>query len=301
MRMQAETILNVEGIWKRFGGTDVVRDVSLQVQAGHVLGVVGPNGAGKTTSIRIALGIVSPDRGAVDVLGQPLTQSARGRIGYLPEERGLYERRTAVNTVAYLAELKGLAPTTARKKARELLTELGLGDHLDKTPGELSHGMAQLVQLAATIVHEPDLVVLDEPFTAFDPVNVRKLKELVLRLRDAGTAIVLCTHQMHQVEALCDDVVMINDGAVALSGPVDDVRRQHRGNILRIVGTAPPADLAGIESVTTTDDVHSLVMAPGTAPEDVLRQVLKINGATIEQFEVATPSLEEIFVQEVSP
>jgi ABC-2 type transport system ATP-binding protein len=289
-------VLEVEGIWKSFAGKAVVRDVSFRVEPGHVLGVVGPNGAGKTTSIRIALGIIQPDRGRVEVLGSPLTQEARERIGYLPEERGLYDKRPVLGTLTYLGELKGLSHKQAVKRAQELLEQVGLADHTHKKSSELSHGMGQLAQLVATVMHHPDLIVLDEPFTALDPVNVRKLKDLVGELRDRGTALVLCTHQMNQVEELCDDVVMINNGTVALSGEVAKIRRKHRGNVLKVTSNPPPDGLRGIKDVEKDRDGFRLRMVRGTKPEDVLAQLME-QGASIERFEVAMPSMEDIFVQ----
>jgi ABC-2 type transport system ATP-binding protein len=288
-------MLHVEGIWKRFGDRDVVRDVSFSVDRGRVLGVVGPNGAGKTTSIRIALGIFPPDRGRVELSGHPLTQELRERIGYLPEERGLYKTRKVIDTVTFLGELKGLTHTQARERGLAILEQLGMGEHCDKKNSELSHGMAQLVQLTATIVHQPELVVLDEPFTALDPVNARRLKDLVLEQRDQGTTVILCTHQMNQVEELCDEVVMINDGTVALSGAVAEVRRRYPSDLLRVVCDPPPDGVGGVTDVRPLREGHSMRMASDATPDDVLRSLLD-RGHRIERFEVALPSMEEIFV-----
>lgn len=290
--------LEVRGIWKRFADRVVVEDVSFAVERGQILGIVGPNGAGKTTSIRIALGILEPDHGDVEVLGRRLDQQSRKRIGYLPEERGLYRGRTITDTLAFLGELKGLERGEALRKADSWLERLGMAPHRSKKVGELSHGMAQLVQFTAALMHDPVLVVLDEPFTALDPVNVRLIKDAILDLTREGKALVLSTHQMHQVEELCDRVVMIDRGTVVLNGAVDEIKRNHRGDSLAVVCEPGPTGLNGVADLHREDHTHLMRMLPGTTPRSVLQQLLD-QECDVERFEVVLPSMEEIFVKVV--
>ncbi|MEX2430367.1 MAG: ATP-binding cassette domain-containing protein [Dehalococcoidia bacterium] len=287
--------LAVEGIWKRFGERDAVRDVSFAVEPGQVLGIVGPNGAGKTTSIRIALGIFPPNRGRVEILGRPLAQQSQEHIGYLPEERGLYRGRRITETLAFLGELKGLERRDAQQRADAWLERLGMAPHRNKKVAELSHGMAQLVQFAATMMHSPSLVVLDEPFTALDPVNVRLIKDVILDLQREGTALVLSTHQMHQVEELCDRVVMIDQGAVVLDGEVREIKRRHRTDTLAVVCDPGPDGISGVADLRQEGPTYLMRMLAGTTPRSILQQLLE-QGCDVERFEVVLPSMEDIFV-----
>ena len=190
-------IAEARGIWKRLGDRDVVSDVSFSVEAGEVLGVVGPNGAGKTTSMRMLLDIIQPDRGDVMLFGEHFAHAHRAMLGYLPEERGLYRDLPVKETLVYLGRLKGMSKQQAGTRSEELLERLGMTEHRDKKVKELSRGLGQLVQLAATFLHQPRLLVLDEPFSGLDPVNLRLVKEVLLEQRDQGGAIMLSTHQMN--------------------------------------------------------------------------------------------------------
>ena len=214
----APPTVRADGLWKRFGSHVAVRDVSLSLDPGEVVGLVGPNGAGKTTTIRMLLDILPPDQGSVSVFGAPVSPQAQSRIGYLPEERGLYRSLRVIPNMLYLAELKGMRREQALRRADELFALLGLEPHRGKKVSELSRGLGQLVQFAATILHEPSFIVLDEPFSGLDPVNVRVMKDAVSRLRNEGAAIMFSTHQMTDVEELCDRVIMIDGGAVVLDG-----------------------------------------------------------------------------------
>jgi len=294
----AQAVLEAQGIWKVFDGRHVLRDISFVVEPGEILGLLGPNGAGKTTSIRICLGIIPPDRGKVRFLGKPLDKDCKDRVGYLPEERGLYRNISSIEILVYLGQLKGMSRHRARERAKELLERLGMATHARKKVGELSHGMAQLIQLAATLIHQPSLVVLDEPFASLDPVNLRLVKEIILEIRDQGTAVILSTHQMHQVEELCDRIVMINDGQVILSGSVSEIRRRFQGGDLRVVCTPCLGELEGVSEVKRQGRNLILRLLPGTEPTMILHQLLA-QGCKIEQFQVEMPSLEDIFVRVV--
>lgn len=290
--------VRADGLWKRFGRHLAVRDVSLSLNPGEIVGLVGPNGAGKTTTIRMLLDILRPDEGSVSVFGAPISQQAQSRIGYLPEERGLYRSLRVIPNMLYLAELKGMQREHALRRADELFALLGLEPHRGKKISELSRGLGQLVQFAATILHGPDFIVLDEPFSGLDPVNVRVMKDAVSRLRGEGASIMFSTHQMTDVEELCDRVVMIDGGTVVLDGPLADIKRRFAGNDLFVATDLDPEGAYGVAASRRDGGGYALRLAEGSAPEDVLRSLLE-RGAKIDRFELATPSLEEIFLRVV--
>ena len=291
--------VRADGLWKRFGSTVAVRNVSLSVNPGEVVGLVGPNGSGKTTTIRMLLDILRPDEGSVSVFGAPISPQAQSRIGYLPEERGLYRSLRVIPNMLYLAGLKGMEREHALRRADELFALLGLEPHKGKKISELSRGLGQLAQFTATILHEPDFIVLDEPFSGLDPVNVRVMKDAVSRLRSEGAAIMFSTHQMTDVEELCDRVVMIDGGTVVLDGPLADIKRRFAGNDLFVATDVDPEGADGVLTSRRDGSGYALRLAEGSAPEDVLRSLLK-RGAKIDRFELATPSLEEIFLRVVA-
>ncbi len=291
--------VHADGLWKRFGSTVAVRNVSLSVNPGEVVGLVGPNGSGKTTTIRMLLDILRPDEGSVSVFGAPISPQAQSRIGYLPEERGLYRSLRVIPNMLYLAGLKGMEREHALRRADELFALLGLEPHKGKKISELSRGLGQLAQFTATILHEPDFIVLDEPFSGLDPVNVRVMKDAVSRLRSEGAAIMFSTHQMTDVEELCDRVVMIDGGTVVLDGPLADIKRRFAGNDLFVATDVDPEGADGVLTSRRDGSGYALRLAEGSAPEDVLRSLLK-RGAKIDRFELATPSLEEIFLRVVA-
>ncbi len=291
-------IVQAHGLWKRFGDRVAVQDVSLSVYPGEVIGLVGPNGSGKTTTIRMMLDIIQPDAGEVSVFGAALTTGAQERIGYLPEERGLYRSLRVIPNLLYLAELKGVPRERALGRVGELLQRLGLEQHRGKRVRELSRGLGQLVQFAATLIHEPAFVVLDEPFSGLDPVNVRLMKDVVAELRSRGVALMFSTHQMTDVEELCDRVLMIDEGRVVLDGLLTDIKRRFAGSELFIASDLAPDAIEGVLGSRRDGAGYVLRLADGQAPEAVLRTLLD-RGAKIDRFELATPSLEEIFLRVV--
>ena len=291
--------VEASNLWKRFGDRIAVRDVSLTVSLGEIVGFVGPNGAGKTTTIRMLLDVMQPDEGTVSIFGAPLTAATQARIGYLPEERGLYRDLKVIPNLLYLAELKGMAREDALRRADESLARLGLEPHRDKKIRELSRGLGQLVQFAATILHQPAFLVLDEPFSGLDPVNVRLMKDVVSELRNEGVAIMFSTHQMTDVEELCDRVVMIDDGAVVLDGNLAEVKRRFAGSEIFIASDRDPTGIDGVVTARRDGPGYALRLADGHAPEAVLRSLLD-SGAKIDRFELATPSLEAIFLRIVA-
>jgi len=292
--------IEVHHIAKAFGTTQAVADVSFAVEQGEIFGLLGPNGAGKTTTIRLLLDVFRPDRGSVSILGGSMTDEKKDRIGYMPEERGLYQEVQLERCLLYLASLKSVSPETARRRLDELLERFDLADHRGKKVKELSKGMQQKAQIINTILHEPELIIIDEPFAALDPVNSQLVKELMRELRAQGTTIMMSTHQMHQVEELCDRIVLIDQGRDVLYGNLDEIRRRFSGHavLVRVEGALPV--LEGVEEVIPQNQVSKLVLADSVAPQEVLA-ALVAGGHRVERFEIAVPTLDEIFIRVVSP
>jgi len=298
----------VSHVRKRFGSVTAVDDVSFEVHGGEIFGLLGPNGAGKTTTIRMMLDIFRPDGGEISVLGGTLDEETKNRIGYMPEERGLYKDLKLEPTLVYLATLKGLDRATAHARLETWLRRLDLYEHRQKKVQELSRGMQQKAQLIATLLHEPDLIVVDEPFAGLDPVNTRLVKEIMEEQRQAGRTIVMSTHQMHQVETLCNRIVLIHRGRSVLYGEVDRIRRDFGGHAVLVEGQGELPSLPGVVKVerqadraangATNGAIH-LTLEPGTTPQDVFRTLAQQAAFQVERFEIAEPSLEEIFVSVV--
>jgi len=291
--------IEVEHITKTFGAMRAVNDVSFTVEPGEIFGLLGPNGAGKTTTIRIILDIFKPDAGRVSVLGGAMSEEKKDRIGYMPEERGLYQDITLESCLIYLATLKGLTSREAKKRIDQYLVRFDLLVHRRKKLKELSKGMQQKAQLIATLVHRPELIIIDEPFNALDPVNTQMVKELLREERQKGAAIVMCTHQMNQVEELCDRLVLIHQGQAVLYGPLNEIRRSFaaRELLVRSVGSLP-ASIPGVERIESHNSRIHLKLLPDSTPQAVLKYLVEQN-VDLEQFEIAMPSLDEIFIQVV--
>lgn len=291
--------IHVDHITKSFGSQNAVKDVSFEVESGEIFGLLGPNGAGKTTSIRIILDIFKPDSGKVSVFGGAMTEKAKDRIGYLPEERGLYQDIQLERCLTYLASLKNLTPDESRKRINAYLERFDLAAHRKKKVKELSKGMQQKAQLIVTLVHQPDLVIIDEPFAALDPVNTQMIKDLLREERQRGVTIVMCTHQMHQVEELCDRLVLINQGQTVLYGSLAEIRRKFSASAVIVRSDVPlPAEIPGVVSVEKSNGGARLNLGKSASPQDVLRHLVGQN-IPLEQFEIAVPTLDEIFIQVV--
>ena len=290
----ATAVAEVSNVVKAYGRKSVVNDVSFGVSPGEIFGLIGPNGAGKTTTIRMMMDIVKPDAGQISILGEQLAESTKDRIGYLPEERGLYKKLTVTETLDYLAELKGKQPAEGR--AHKLLQRVGMLAHKDKKIEELSRGMSQLIQFLSTIIHDPQLIILDEPFSGLDPVNTQILKEIVLELRSQGRAIIFSTHQMNQVEELCDRILMINHGRAVLYGQLADIKNKYRNNSVLVEAEGDLGELAGVTGRQQQGKSIELMLDGKTEPQAVLKQIV-INGNAVKRFEVTTPSLNQIFIQ----
>jgi ABC-2 type transport system ATP-binding protein len=290
--------VEVQHIAKSFGNTKAVEDVSFSVEPGEIFGLLGPNGAGKTTAIRILLDIFRPDHGTVAVLGGPLSEEKKARIGYMPEERGLYLDQPLETCLLYLASLKGMPGRDARTRLEELLVRFDLAPHRRKKVKELSKGMQQKAQIILTILHRPELIVIDEPFTSLDPVNVQLVKDLLRDLRRDGVTILMSTHQMHQVEELCDRILLIHRGRDVLYGPLKEIQKKFTGHavLVRTAGELPR--IHGVKETTSENHGYRLSLDDATTPQEVLRALVE-NGAILEKFEIAVPSLNEIFIRVV--
>ena len=290
------TILEVVDISKRFGSTRAVQNLSFEVLAGEIFALLGPNGAGKTTTIRIVLDILKPDRGTVQVFGQPLSRRALDRIGYLPEERGLYRNISVLDCLTYLGALKGMPVQTAKRRAEELLERVELGPHKLKKVSELSRGMQQKAQFVATILHDPDLIIIDEPFSGLDPVNTLLVKEMLYEMKAQGKTIIMSTHMMHQVEEMADRLLMVDHGQRVLYGPVEQVRAQFAPNAVYVEGEGNWEALPGVERVQTDGKAVELFLQADVTPADLLAHLAGNTAYHVQRFEVAVPSLNDIFI-----
>lgn len=289
--------VKVHQLRKAFGPIQAVDGVTFEVFPGEIFGLLGPNGAGKTTTIRIIMNILQPDAGHVEVLGD-LPARARERVGYLPEERGLYPNLKVMETLIYFAQLKGRSAAWARKRAQMLLERVGLAERAQAKVKELSRGMQQKVQLLVAIVHDPEVLILDEPFQGLDPVNVQLVKELLLELREQGKTILLSTHQMSQVEALCGRIALINRGRVVLYGDLVHIQQQYAPNIVYVQAASPLPELPAVTHVAERNGMYVLELSAGVSAQHVLRSLVDA-GVEIRFFQVGRLPLEDIFVRVV--
>jgi ABC-2 type transport system ATP-binding protein len=290
--------IEVEHIAKSFGEVKAVVDASFIVEESEVFGILGPNGAGKTTAIRLMLDLFRPDKGKVSILGGSMTEEKKDRIGYMPEERGLYQDITVDRCLSYLASLKGLPAASTRERLDDLLERFDLAAHKTKKIKELSKGMQQKAQIINTVVHSPELVIIDEPFTALDPINTQLVKDLIRELRDQGTTVVMSTHQMHQVEELCDRIVLIDNGCDVLYGNLDEIRRRFAGQAVLVRAQGDLPSIPGVEQESVTNGTVKLALSEPATPQSVLQALLAEN-VVVEHFEIAIPALDEIFIRVV--
>lgn len=287
------------GLAKRFGEVHAVEDVSFSVEPGEIFGLLGPNGAGKTTTIRMMMDIFRPDAGSVEVFGGPLDLARKRRIGYLPEERGLYKDQKLEPTLIYLATLKGMDERSARRQLSGWLERFDLSEHRQKKVQELSRGMQQKAQIIATLLHNPELIVIDEPFSGLDPVNTRLVKRILEEEREKGKSIVMSTHQMYQVEALCNRIVLIDKGVTVLYGAVGEIKRNFAGNAVLLEGHGDFTHLPGVLEMRAQNGSWHMALEVGTDPQAVFRTLANREGVRVEKFELAEPSLDDIFVSVV--
>jgi len=287
--------VEVKNAAKSYRDKVAVDNLSFTVEENEIFGLIGPNGAGKTTTIRMMMDIIKPDSGEISILGEKLVESTKNKLGYLPEERGLYRKMRVIDSIVYLSSLKGMDPGAAEKKADELLNKTGMLPNKNKKIEELSKGMSQLIQFVVTIVHDPRLVILDEPFSGLDPVNTQLLKNMIEELRSQGKAVILSTHQINQVEELCDRLLMINNGRSVLYGNLKEIKARYRSHSVILEYEGELGELSGVTLKSSRDGYVELALDMNTSPRQVMEQ-LAGKDININRFEVATPSLNEIFL-----
>ncbi len=294
--------LTLDGISKKYGGFQAVSDLSFQVEKGTICGFLGPNGAGKTSTLRMILGLQSATSGRIDILGADDGRKVRDRIGFLPEERGLYKKMTPVDAIAFFGGLKGVPASEGRKRAREMLTQMGLGDAQKKKMKELSKGMAQKVQLIASVVHRPEFVILDEPFSGLDPMNQQGLEAMIRALAADGATVLFSTHVMQHAERLCDKVVLLARGKKAFEGTVDQARATSP-RFLELEGALDVAAVAGLPGVSGVEllNDHGGVLTlraglvQGAGGQEALKAAF-LSGLDVRRFQMKEPTLHDAFI-----
>ena len=298
---QTDVSLRVSHVTKRFGEFTAVDDLSFDVRAGRVFVFLGPNGAGKTTTIRMIVGITVPDEGSVELFGERVSPQLQNRIGYLPEERGLYKKMKVVDQLKYFAALKGIAGGEAEKRIDFWLERMGLSEWKRKKTSDLSKGMQQKIQFISTVLHDPDLLILDEPFSGLDPVNVEFMIDVLSEFRKQSKTVIFSTHLMETAERLCHDIILINKSRKVVSGSLREVKESYGTNLIAFRGiNADPVltDTSLIEKVVTHADEQELHLTHGIDPQRVLRALIEA-GATVSKFELTEPSLNDIFIEKV--
>ncbi len=294
-------MLSVIDLKKAYGNTKALDGVSFEVEPGKIFGLLGPNGAGKTTTIRIALGIIEADSGSVLFKGQKLTISMKDSLAYLPEERGLYRKSKVIDVLVYFGGLRNVPPVEARKRAMQWLKRLELGGIANHKVDELSKGMQQKVQFISCLLHEPALLILDEPFSGLDPVNQIVVKDLIREMKTQGKTIIFSTHQMEQAEKLCDQICLINNGRVVLYGDLGEVKRNYGNNMIHMEFEGDSTKLRELQSLASMDlyeNYAEIKARDGTTPQELLRKAVGLVDVT--KFSVEEASLNAIFIDKVN-
>ncbi len=298
--MSDSTTIQVKNLSKTFGKTKAVQNVSFDVQKGRIFGLLGPNGAGKTTTIRMINYIIPVEQGAITINNLPVSPKTQKLIGYMPEERGLYKKMKVGEQLIYLAQLKGLSIGEAKEKIRYWLGRFNALDWNQKVVGELSKGMSQKIQFIATIVHDPDIYIFDEPFSGLDPINSELLKEIIIELRENGKTILFSTHRMEQVEQMCDDICLFNNGKVVLTGNLREIKKNFGKNTVIIEFQGDGSFLDDLENVRINNrstNFAEIRILDSQSPQDILKKA--ISHAEIHKFQLVEPSLNEIFISTV--
>jgi ABC-2 type transport system ATP-binding protein len=298
---KSDKAIVLKGIGKSFSGHVAVRELSLEVPRGSVFGLLGPNGAGKTTTLRMVMDILAPDTGTIEILGRPADRAARDRIGYMPEERGLYPRMVLEEQLLFMAAIKGLERKEASRRLGPWLDRLSLSEWRKRKVNELSKGMQQKAQFIATVLHDPEVLIMDEPMSGLDPVAMDVMRETMLDLRRGGTTLVLSSHQMEAVERLCDRVVLIDHGEKVLDGAVSEVKARHGKNTVAMAFDGDGSFIASLPGVARVSDHGQYVevrLVDGADPQPLLKEA--VARLRLRRFEVVEPSLHDIFVETVS-
>ncbi len=297
----SDQALVLRGVSKSFADHVAVKDLSLDVPRGSVFGLLGPNGAGKTTTLRMVMDILGADSGSIEILGRPADQATRDRIGYMPEERGLYPRMVLEEQLLFMAAIKGLGRKEAAERLGPWLERLGLADWRKRKTNELSKGMQQKAQFIATVLHDPEVLIMDEPMSGLDPVGMDVMRDVMVDLSRRGATIVLSSHQMDTVEKLCDRVALINKGEKVLDGAVGEVKARHGQNTLVLAFDGDGSFLASLPGVARVSDFGQYVeirMSDAAEPQSILREAA--GRLTIRRFEIVVPSLHDVFVETVT-
>jgi len=295
-----ESAIELAGVSKVFGKFKAVDELSLRVPRGAMFGLLGPNGAGKTTTLRMIMNITAPDSGEIRILGHPMDPRTQNRIGYLPEERGLYRKMKVIDHLYFLAAIKEVSRDTARERIGGWLEKMELKPWLNKKVDELSKGMQQKIQFIATIVHDPEILILDEPFSGLDPLNVALMRDYFLDFRAQGKTIVFCTHVLEQAEKLCDEICLMAKSKKILEGTLKDLKRRYSQDLLRISTDASLSDvraLPGVASAQAFNGTFVVSLTPGTDRRDFLKRTLERH--RVDAFSQKDPELEEIFIAAV--
>ena len=295
-----ENAIELEGVTKAFGRFKAVDGLSLEVPKGSMFGLLGPNGAGKTTTIRMIMNITAPDSGEIRILGHPMDRKTQNRIGYLPEERGLYRKMKVIDHLYFLAAIKEVSRAAARQRIEGWLDKMELRPWLNKKVDELSKGMQQKVQFIATVVHDPEILILDEPFSGLDPINVALMRDYFLDFRSQGKTIIFCTHVLEQAEKLCDEICLMAKSKKILEGTLKELRARYSQDLLRLSIRASLADvnaLPGVASAKAFDGTYVVSLVPGTDRQAFLKRTLE--RYPIDAFSQKEPDLEEIYLDAV--
>lgn len=295
-------VLEVKNVVKKFGDYAASNNVSFEVESGQIFGLLGPNGAGKTTLIRMINNILLPDEGEIYIFGEKLHSELQNRIGYLPEERGLYKKLKVIDQIVYFARLKGLSKHDATEKAQFWLHKLGANGWDNKKIQELSKGMQQKIQFITTVLHSPELIILDEPFSGFDPINTELIKNILQELRSQGKTIILSTHVMSQVEELCDNICMINKGKVVLKGKVSEIKSSYGRNHLVVEFSGDDSFIEKLKNVEILNRTNSRVELKLLDNKINTNEILQIiaNSTQITRFDLSLPTMHEIFIDTVA-
>jgi len=298
----SDITVRLDQVRKSFGEFTAVKDLSLAVRAGRIFGLLGPNGAGKTTTIRMIVNITAPDSGTIELFGRQITPTLQDRIGYLPEERGLYKKMKIGDQLKFFAELKNISGKEVDTRIDRWLARVKLSEWKNKKSMELSKGMQQKIQFIMAVLHEPDLLILDEPFSGLDPVNLELLKDIVLELKRTGKTIIFSTHQMEVAEKICDDICLINRSQKILDGSLREIKKSFGRNAvaLRMEGSNGILnDPSLVSNVQTHSDEVEVLLAPGATAQQFLRKLVD-SGANVSKFEMIEPSLHDIFIEKVT-
>lgn len=293
-------MLELENVIKTYDELRAVDDLSVSIEPGGIYGLLGPNGAGKSTTIRMIMGIIHPDEGRIRIFDKPFSEKTKERIGYLPEERGLYRRMNVLEHLVFLGEIKGISSDVAAKRAAEWLERVDLDEWADKNVDALSKGMQQKIQFVSTVLHDPELVILDEPFTGLDPINTQFLKDIVIDMKDQGKTVILSTHLMDQVEKLCEKICLINKGKKVLEGDLSRIKLDFSMNVINLKFSGDIKVLENhpeVEKVRSFGQDLSVTIKEGADPAQILRAAL--DKGKVDRYEVGEMSLHDIFITKV--